>query len=136
MRGVDRIDPRAVLEGANVRQYTVADGLPDAEQNVAFRDRRGHLWFGTLHGLAEFDPAMDTPLPPSRVYIRRVRVRGEEIPLPWAGTSHLALDLAPDKNQVEIEYAAATCAPDLRSAISTAWKVSMRIGVHAPCALA
>ena len=114
VRGVDRIDPKAPVEGGNIRHYTVADGLPDAEQNVALRDRRGHLWFGTLHGLAEFDPAMDSPLVPSSVYIRRVRVRGEEIPLPWAGTSRLALDLAPDKNQIEIEFAAV----NLRAAAS------------------
>ena len=106
VRGIDRIDPNAPVEGGNIRHYTVADGLPDAEQNVALRDRRGHLWFGTLHGLAEFDPAVDSPLAPSSVYIRRVRVRGEEIPLPLAGTNRLALDLAPDKNQIEIEFAA------------------------------
>jgi len=126
VRGVDRIDPSAPLEGGNVRHYTAADGLPDAEQNVAMRDRRGHLWFGTLHGLAEFDPAMDGPHPPSRVYIRRVRVRGEEIPLPWAGTSHLALDLTPDKNQIEIEYAAA----NLRAAASLRYQYRLE-GVDA-----
>jgi ligand-binding sensor domain-containing protein len=126
VRGVDRIDPRAPVEGANVRHYTAADGLPDAEQNVALRDRRGHLWFGTLHGLAEFDPALDEPHPPSRVYIRRVRVRGEEIPLPWAGTSHLTLDLTPDKNQIEIEYAAA----DLRAASSLRYQYRLE-GVDA-----
>ena len=126
VRGVDRIDPRAPVEGGNVRHYTAADGLPDAEQNVAMRDRRGHLWFGTLHGLAEFDPSIDVPLPPSRVYIRRVRVRGEEIPLPWAGTSHLALDLAPHKNQIEIEFAAA----DLRAASSLRYQYRLE-GVDA-----
>jgi two-component sensor histidine kinase len=69
---------------------------------------------------------MDTPLPPSRVYIRRVRVRGEEIALPWAGTSHLALDLAADKNQIEIEYAAA----DLRAASSLRYQYRLE-GVDA-----
>jgi signal transduction histidine kinase/ligand-binding sensor domain-containing protein len=111
VRGVDRIDPRAPVERGNVRHYTAADGLPDGEQNVALRDRRGHLWFGTLHGLAEFDPAMEAPRPLPRVYIRRVRVRGEEMRLPWAGASRLALRLSPEKNQIEIEFAAA----DLRA---------------------
>jgi signal transduction histidine kinase/ligand-binding sensor domain-containing protein len=121
VRGVDRIDPGAPLEGGNVRHYGVADGLPDAEQNVALRDRHGHLWFGSLHGLAEFDPAMDKPLPNSRVYIRHVRVRGDEIPLPWAGTSNFALALAPEKNQVEIEFAAA----DLRAASSLRYQYKL-----------
>jgi ligand-binding sensor domain-containing protein len=126
VRGVDRIDPRAPVEGGNVRHYTAADGLPDAEQNVALCDRRGHLWFGTLHGLAEFDPAQDATPPPPRLYIRRLRVRGEEIPLPWAGTSHLALDLGPDKNQIEIEFAAA----DLRAASSLRYQYRLE-GVDA-----
>ncbi len=113
VRAVDRIDPHAPVEGGNIRHYTASDGLPDSEQSVALRDRRGHLWFGTLHGLAEFDPANDPPVPLPRIYIRRMRVRGEEIPLPWAGAKSLSLDLPANKNQVEIEYAAA----DLRSTL-------------------
>lgn len=107
VRAVDRIDPRAPVAAGNIRHYTAADGLPDGEQNVAAAGRDGHLWFGTLYGLAEFDPALDQPHSPSRVYVRRVRVRGEEVPLPYAGAASVSLDLPADKNQVEIEYAAA-----------------------------
>lgn len=103
--GVDRIDPRAAIDSRRIRHFTAADGLPDSEQNTAFRDRRGHLWFGTLHGLAEFDPEKNTHLAPPDVHLMRVRVRGEEVPLPWEGTRSTALRLPPDKNQVEIEYA-------------------------------
>jgi hypothetical protein len=132
---VDRIDPHAPVEGGNVRRYTVADGLPDAEQNVALCDRYGHLWFGTLHGLAEFDPTLDAPLTSPRVYIRRVRVRGEEIPLPWVGTWRSIWRTRfpqPDKNLIEIEYAAADlrAASSLRYQINTGWKASTRIGVR------
>ena len=103
--GVDRIDPAAPMDSRRIRHFTAAEGLPDSEQNTAFRDNRGHLWFGTLHGLAEFDPEKSVHQAPADVYLTRVRVRGEEVPLPWEGARNLRLDLASDRNQVEIEYA-------------------------------
>jgi signal transduction histidine kinase/ligand-binding sensor domain-containing protein len=104
-RGVDRIDPRAAPEARRVRHFTPAEGLPDSEVGVAFRDRRGHLWFGTVRGLAEFDPSKAAPRRPPEVYVTRVRVRGEESPVPWEGAHSLALRLRSDRNQAEIEYA-------------------------------
>jgi signal transduction histidine kinase/ligand-binding sensor domain-containing protein len=103
-RGVDRIDPRAPIESRRIRHFTVADGLPDSENNVAYRDRNGHLWFGTLHGLAEFDPSKAAPRRPPEVYVTRVRVRGEDLPVPWEGTRALSFGLSANRNQVEIEY--------------------------------
>ena len=104
-RGVDRIDPRAPIESRRIRHFTAADGLPDSEENTAFRDRHGHLWFGSLEGLAEFDPTKAGVRPPPEIYVMRVRVRGVDVPLPWEGTRSLSLDLAADRNQIEIEYA-------------------------------
>jgi ligand-binding sensor domain-containing protein len=114
VRAVDRIDPRAPIGGGNILHLTAADGLPDADQNVAFRDRQGHLWFGTLKGLAEYDPSHIEVHSIPQTYIRRVRVRGEDIPLPWAGTRNFEIHLQSDKNQIEIEYAGI----DLRSVAS------------------
>jgi signal transduction histidine kinase/ligand-binding sensor domain-containing protein len=118
VRAVDRIDPRAPIGGANILHFTAADGLPEADQNVAYRDRRGHLWFGTLKGLAEYDPTQATERSIPRVYIRRVRVRGEDVPLPWEGTQSFSIELPSDKNQVEIEYAGI----DLRSVASVRYQ--------------
>ena len=114
VRGVDRIDPRAPAGAYRIRHFTPADGLPDNEQNVAFHDRRGHLWFGSLNGLAEFDPSRAAAIVPPQVYLNRLRVRGEDVPLPWEGARSLRLDLGPDRNQFEIEYAGI----DLRSVAS------------------
>lgn len=114
VRGVDRIDPRAAADAHLIRHFTPADGLPENEHNVAFRDHNGHLWFGTLNGLAEFDPARAAPIVPPQVYVNRLRVRGEDIPLPWEGARSLHLDLGPDRNQFEIAYAGI----DLRSVAS------------------
>jgi signal transduction histidine kinase/ligand-binding sensor domain-containing protein len=105
-RGVDRIDPRAPIGSRRIRHFTATDGLPESEESTAFRDRRGHLWFGTLAGLAELDPSKSARRPAPEIYLTRVRVRGEDLPLPWQGSQKLSLDLASDRNQVEIEYSA------------------------------
>jgi signal transduction histidine kinase len=104
-RGVDRIDPRAPIGAPRVRHFTVAEGLPDGEQNTAFRDHNGHLWFGTLRGLAEFDPSKVVRQSPPEAYLMRLRVRGEDVPLPWEGARTLSFGLAADRNQIEVEYA-------------------------------
>lgn len=106
VRGIDRIDPNAPRGAYRIRHFTVADGLPDSEQNVAFHDSHGRLWFGSLNGLAEFDPSKAATLPPPPVYITRLRVRGEELPIPWEGARALRAELPPEKNQLEIQYAA------------------------------
>jgi ligand-binding sensor domain-containing protein/two-component sensor histidine kinase len=103
--GVDRIDPQAPVDSRRIRHFTNADGLPDTQLTTSFRDSRGHLWFGSLHGLAEFDPSRQPRHAPPPVYVMRVRVRGEEVLLPWEGTRRLALDLAAGGNQIEVDYA-------------------------------
>ena len=105
-RGVDRIDPRAPIGSKHIRHFTATDGLPESEENTAIRDRHGHLWFGTLAGLAEIDPAKSGRRPAPDIYLTRVRVRGEDVPLPWQGTPRLSLELSADRNQVEIDYSA------------------------------
>jgi signal transduction histidine kinase/ligand-binding sensor domain-containing protein len=114
VRGIDRIDPAAPAGAHRIHHFTTADGVPDNEQNVAFHDRHGHLWFGTLDGLAEFDPSQGARIDPPDVYVTRLRVRGEEIPLPWAGARTLRVSLPHDRNQFEIQYAGI----DLRSVAS------------------
>jgi ligand-binding sensor domain-containing protein/two-component sensor histidine kinase len=126
VRGLDRIDPREPLESHRIRHFGAAEGFPDNEHNVAYRDRQGHLWFGTLDGLAEFDPSKAERLSPPEVYVTRVRVRGEDIPLPWEGARSLRVDLTADKNQFEIEYAGV----DLRSAGSLQYEYRL-VGVDA-----
>ena len=113
VRGVERIDPRVSTGGRqHIVHLTSVDGLPEAEQNVSYRDSRGHLWFGSLAGLAELVPSEAERSSPVSAYITRVRVRGEEVPLPLDGTGNLSLHLASSRNQLEVEYTGV----DLRSA--------------------
>ena len=111
VRALDRIDPEARIDSRRVRHFTSADGLPPIDGTVGYRDRRGHLWFGVPGGVAEFDPSKAVSGPPPEIYLSRIRVRGEDVPLPWEGGRSLSLNLAANRNQVEIEYAAL----DLRS---------------------
>ncbi len=40
-----------------------------------------------------------------------MRVRGEEIPLQWEGATTLALDLAPEQNQIEVAFSGTDTRP-------------------------
>jgi ligand-binding sensor domain-containing protein/two-component sensor histidine kinase len=102
-KGVDRLDPKT----GRVKRYTSADGLVGSSHwGVAFRDRHGGLWFGTLQGLSRLVPKPDEPASPPPVRIAAVRVRGEPYPVSELGESRLAsLVLAPNENQVQIEFA-------------------------------
>ena len=101
--GLDRFDPAT----GHVKQFTDADGLPAAHIKAGFQDRHGVLWFGTTSGLARLVPGPDaTPSPPD-VLIDGVQVRGISYPISALGEGHLSLgDLAPDQNQVQIEFGA------------------------------
>jgi len=102
-KGVDRLDPKT----GRVKRYTSADGLVGSSHwGVAFRDRQGALWFGTLQGLSRLVPKPDEPASPPPVRIAAIRVRGEPYPISELGESRLArLVLAPNENQVQIEFA-------------------------------
>lgn len=45
----------AAAQTLNFRQYTGADGLPQAQVLGIHQDRDGYLWFGTYGGLTRFD---------------------------------------------------------------------------------
>ena len=105
VRGVDRLDPRASPEMRRVRHFNADDGLPDSEHNVSITTRDGHVWFGTLHGLSEYDPSRSRQPSKPGVYFTRIMVRGEEVPIDWDGTRHAAFSLAPDRNQIQVEFA-------------------------------
>jgi signal transduction histidine kinase/ligand-binding sensor domain-containing protein len=124
IRGVDRIDPRSPVDAHHILTFGPSDGLPISDNNVAFRDRRGHLWFGTLHGLAEFDPSAEPKRSPPDVYVTRLRSRGVDVPLPWAGARNFSMALGSDRNQLEVEYAGV----DLRSVASLRYQYRL-VGV-------
>jgi len=45
----------AVAQTLNFRQYTAAEGLPQAQVMGMYQDRLGYMWFATYGGLSRFD---------------------------------------------------------------------------------
>jgi signal transduction histidine kinase len=100
-RGVDRLDPTSGL----VRHYTTADGLSRGAVGHAYRDHLGVLWFLTDEGISRLTSSPDpAPVPPP-VIIAGLRVRGVPRPISELGETQVGqLELAPDQNQVQIEF--------------------------------
>jgi ligand-binding sensor domain-containing protein/two-component sensor histidine kinase len=102
-RSVDRLDP----DTGAVRHYTEADGLiaTGADNNVAFCDRRGRLWFG-LNGLSSLDPEPDHPSQPPPIRITELKISGVDYPVSELGEAKLSgLELQPNENHIQIEFA-------------------------------
>ena len=81
-RGVNILDLSA--DEPAFRYLHQRDGLPSEEcvQGAYYRDRSGHLWFGTIHGVCRYNPAADQPpAEPPPVHLTRIRIFEEEIPL-------------------------------------------------------
>jgi ligand-binding sensor domain-containing protein len=47
--------PPAAAQTLNFRQYTAAEGLPQAQVMGMYQDRLGYMWFATYGGLSRFD---------------------------------------------------------------------------------
>jgi signal transduction histidine kinase/ligand-binding sensor domain-containing protein len=100
-RGVDQLEPAT----NHIKHFTTADGLADNFINVAFADRQGDLWFGTLQGLSQLVPEPESARAPPMIRIGALRVAGALRKLPELGASDFSLfDLAPDQNQVQINF--------------------------------
>jgi ligand-binding sensor domain-containing protein/signal transduction histidine kinase len=106
-RAVDRIEHGTVAPGS-IRHYTQADGIARGNlRDIAF-DGHGVLWCASEQGVSTLRPGEDPPRRPPPVYIRQVRIRGEPYPLSERALSSGAatLTLAPDQNQVQIDFSA------------------------------
>ncbi len=92
LRGLVRCARADLLEIAAGRQkrlvatpFGLLDGLLGTEclsgrQNATLKDRAGHLWFATAHGLARtVAPPISTPTSPPPVFLERVEVNDREI---------------------------------------------------------
>jgi ligand-binding sensor domain-containing protein len=100
-RGVDQFEPAT----NHLKHFTTADGLADNFINVAFTDHHGDLWFGTLRGLSQFVPEPASVRAPPMIRVGALRVAGALRKLPELGTSEVStFDLAPDQNQLQIEF--------------------------------
>ncbi len=89
--------------------YDTFDGLPSAEfnQGAAYKDRTGLLYFGSINGLVEFDPAaISAGVYEPPVYITSVRKFGKEIDFGINPNVLQTIDLSHGENFFEIEFVA------------------------------
>ncbi len=79
------------------------DGLASGEGNLGacFRDARGRLWFGSIGGAAEVDPAWIAPRPPPKVAWTGASLGGVPVALPSSGTP---LRLAPGTGSLALSW--------------------------------
>jgi ligand-binding sensor domain-containing protein/signal transduction histidine kinase len=99
--GVDRLDPQT----GRIRHYSESDGLPHADPTVAFRDKNGVIWFGTLNGLTRLIPEPSSGPGNPRVYVTRVEAGESNIPVSELGETAVTIPtLDPDQNRVQISF--------------------------------
>jgi signal transduction histidine kinase/ligand-binding sensor domain-containing protein len=100
-RGMDRLDP----ETGRIKYYTTADGLTAAGTGRAFRDQQGELWLGTSRGISRFTPEVDTPVAAPPVFISKVLIAGQPMPLFEIGATQVdGITIEPDQRQVQIDF--------------------------------
>jgi ligand-binding sensor domain-containing protein/signal transduction histidine kinase len=98
---VDRLDPAT----GRIHHFTTSDGLLPGEFKVAFRDRRGAIWFGGDQGLVrlELQRAERANVPAVLVYA--IRINGDPRPLSDLGETEPALlSLSPSERQVQVDF--------------------------------
>lgn len=107
-RGIDRLDPAT----GQIEHFTTADGLPDSYIQVAHRDRKNVLWFGTMNGLARFVPAPPRPRLAPTILVSAVRVAGVPQKVSILGESDIRLgEFASDERQLAIDFTAVGANP-------------------------
>lgn len=109
-RGVDRLDPAT----GKIRHFTNADGLAAGEVNSCYGARDGAVWFGTTASVSRLIPEPDEEKPAPPAYITGLYLRGVAQALSFNEAGSRRLDLAPDQNQVQIDFAAISFNEPLR----------------------
>ena len=99
--GVDRLD----VGNRSIKHFTVADGLPRGMIQLAYRDRHGTLWFGSVFGLSSFVPENRQSLMMPSVYLTGLRIEGVARSVSEIGATDLpSFDLAPSQTQVSVDF--------------------------------
>jgi signal transduction histidine kinase len=100
-RGIDRLKP----ETGQIENFTTADGLPNSNVEVAYRDKNNQLWFTTDGGVARFTPEPERARQPPNVLITGLRVNGISQSVSILGEAEIPmLNLASDQRQATIEF--------------------------------
>jgi ligand-binding sensor domain-containing protein len=109
LNGVDRLNPKT----GRWKYFSAADGLARGQMTSAFRDMSGNLWFATAQGLSRLTPvAEDAPTIPA-VRITGLRVGQRERAVSQIGETFISgVELRPDQNQLQIDFAGFSSEPE------------------------
>jgi PAS domain S-box-containing protein len=80
-RGIEKIDP----ENGRSKKYGENEGFSAIEtnQNAAYKDKKGRLWFGTINGVLRYNPHEDKQnIVKPITSINNIRIYLENVPLP------------------------------------------------------
>ncbi|HEY3135071.1 MAG TPA: two-component regulator propeller domain-containing protein [Blastocatellia bacterium] len=101
-RGLDRLDP---LTG-EIRHFTSKDGLAGDAISQCMRESKGNIWIATNTGLSKLDPRAErVQKRDAAIFISRVQVAGEDLPLAETGVVRMsAIELPASRNDLLIEY--------------------------------
>jgi two-component sensor histidine kinase len=100
-RGLDRLNPVTGL----IENFTTADGLPNSYPQMAFRDSKNTLWFGTTDGVARFVPEPERVHKPPNVLITALRIGGVAKNISVLGETDIpTVELNSDERQVTVDF--------------------------------
>ncbi|HEV8113492.1 MAG TPA: two-component regulator propeller domain-containing protein [Planctomycetota bacterium] len=101
-RGMERLD----VASGRVKHVTTSDGLAGDIVNQVIQDHAGRIWAATSGGLSRYDPRAEAPAPePPPVYLARVRVAGEELPISETGEISIPeVSLPASKDNLRIDF--------------------------------
>jgi len=107
--GMDRLEPQS----NRVRAYGLAEGFARGLVRTAYRDRQGHLWFGTTRGASELVPSIDDSIPPMHVSISGIRAGGRRFPISELGETAIPrFTLNPQDTHLEIALSSISTGSD------------------------
>jgi ligand-binding sensor domain-containing protein/signal transduction histidine kinase len=100
-RGLDQLDPAT----GSIRHFTTTDGLAGTWVRHCVKDSSGNIWIATMSGLSRLNPQVERANNPPPVYLSRIRIAGEDLPLPETGALRVPeISLPASSNNLLIEY--------------------------------
>jgi signal transduction histidine kinase len=88
------------------RHFNSKNGLTGDRISGLMKDRRGNIWICTASGLTRFNPKAERiENKPPPVYLSRVRIAGEDLPMAETGANQIPLiELQSTRNNLTIEF--------------------------------
>jgi signal transduction histidine kinase len=102
-KGLDQLDPAT----GRIRHFNTKDGLASDALGHCLKDRNGNIWVATSQGLSKLNPRAERVAHPPPIYLSRVQIAGEEMPLAETGALQISeFELPAARNNLLVEFVA------------------------------